>query len=423
MALLFGLFFLFLIMGMPVAFCMMCSAVFYCMTYGESINMVLTRTIAGPSSFTLMALAFFILAGNIMNNGGVTDQIFGFCKKAVGWVPGGLGHANVLASVIFAGMSGAAVADAGGLGAIEVKAMRDDGYDDEFSVAVTGASSIIGPIIPPSIPVVVYAVAAGVSVGKLLIGGIFPGLVLALCMMVYIYFVSKKRHYPRHKFEGFPALGRSFVKSIPALLTPCIILGGILTGICTPTEASAVAVAYALVLSLVSRNLSLKDLPKILDDTILTTMSVLFIVGCANGFGYIITIAQLPQQMITLFSNFISDRYTALLLINLFLLVVGMLMESLSALTLLTPILVPIAMNYGIDPVHFGIVMILNLMIGMLTPPVGMVLFVLSRMTPVPFEKICKAMVPFIAMCLVALVIIALFPPVVTFLPNLLMGS
>lgn len=423
MALLFGLFFLFLIMGMPVAFCMMCSAVFYCMTYGESINMVLTRTIAGPSSFTLMALAFFILAGNIMNNGGVTDQIFGFCKKAVGWVPGGLGHANVLASVIFAGMSGAAVADAGGLGAIEVKAMRDDGYDDEFSVAVTGASSIIGPIIPPSIPVVVYAVAAGVSVGKLLIGGIFPGLVLALCMMVYIYFVSKKRHYPRHKFEGFPALGRSFVKSIPALLTPCIILGGILTGICTPTEASAVAVAYALVLSLVSRNLSLKDLPKILDDTILTTMSVLFIVGCANGFGYIITIAQLPQQMITLFSNFISDRYTALLLINLFLLVVGMLMESLSALTLLTPILVPIAMSYGIDPVHFGIVMILNLMIGMLTPPVGMVLFVLSRMTPVPFEKICKAMVPFIAMCLVALVIIALFPPVVTFLPNLLMGS
>lgn len=423
MALLFGLFFLFLIMGMPVAFCMMCSAVFYCITYGESINMVLTRTIAGPSSFTLMALAFFILAGNIMNNGGVTDQIFGFCKKAVGWVPGGLGHANVLASVIFAGMSGAAVADAGGLGAIEVKAMRDDGYDDEFSVAVTGASSIIGPIIPPSIPVVVYAVAASVSVGKLLIGGIFPGLVLALCMMVYIYFVSKKRHYPRHEFEGFPALGRSFVKSIPALLTPCIILGGILTGICTPTEASAVAVAYALVLSLVTRNLSLKDLPKILDDTILTTMSVLFIVGCANGFGYIITIAQLPQQMINLFSNFISDRYTALLLINLFLLVVGMLMESLSALTLLTPILVPIAMSYGIDPVHFGIVMILNLMIGMLTPPVGMVLFVLSRMTPVPFEKICKAIVPFIVMCLVALVIIALFPPVVTFLPNLLMGS
>ena len=421
MALLFGLFFLFLIMGMPVAFCMMCSAVLYCTVFGESINMVLTRTIAGPSSFTLMALAFFILAGNIMNNGGVTDQNFGFCKKAVGWIAGGLGHANVLASVIFAGMSGAAVADAGGLGAIEVKAMRDDGYDDEFAVAVTGASSIIGPIIPPSIPVVVYAVAASVSVGKLLIGGLIPGLVLALCMMVYIYFVSKKRHYPKHEFEGFPALGRSFVKSLPALLTPCIILGGILTGVCTPTEASAVAVGYALILSLVSRNLSLKDLPRILDETILTTMSVLFIVGCANGFGYIITIAQLPQKMIALFSNFITNRYTALLLINLFLLVVGMLMESLSALTLLTPILVPIAMSYGIDPIHFGIVMILNLMIGMLTPPVGMVLFVLSRMTPTPFEKICKAMVPFLGMCIIALIIIALVPPLVTFLPGVLM--
>ena len=422
MALLFGLFFLFLIMGMPVAFCMMCSAVLYCTVFGESINMVLTRTIAGPSSFTLMALAFFILAGNIMNNGGVTDQIFGFCKKAVGWIPGGLGHANVLASVIFAGMSGAAVADAGGLGAIEVKAMRDDGYDDEFAVAVTGASSIIGPIIPPSIPVVVYAVAASVSVGKLLIGGLIPGLVLALCMMVYIYFVSKKRHYPKHEFEGFPALGRSFVKSLPALLTPCIILGGILTGVCTPTEASAVAVGYALILSLVSRNLSLKDLPRILDETILTTMSVLFIVGCANAFRYIITIAQLPQKMIALFSNFITNRYTALLLINLFLLVVGMLMESLSALTLLTPILVPIAMSYGIDPIHFGIVMILNLMIGMLTPPVGMVLFVLSRMTPTPFEKICKAMVPFLGMCIIALIIIALVPPLVTFLPSVMMG-
>lgn len=422
MALLFILFFLFLFMGMPVAFCMMCSAVLYCQVFGESVNMVMTRTIAGPSSFTLMALAFFILAGNIMNNGGVTDRIFGFCKKVVGWIPGGLGHANVLASVIFAGMSGAAVADAGGLGAIEVKAMRDDGYDDEFSVAVTGASSIIGPIIPPSIPVVVYAVAASVSVGKLLIGGILPGLVLALCMMVYIYAVSKKRNYPKHAFEGFRAVGKSFIQSFPALLTPVIILGGILTGVCTPTEASAVAVAYALVLSLSTRSLKLRDLPKILDDTILMTMSVLFIVGCANGFGYIITIGHLPQKIIALFEQFITNKYTALMLINLFLFLVGMLMESLSALTLLTPILVPIVVSYGVDPIHFGIVMILNLMIGMLTPPVGMVLFVLSRMTPVPFEKICKAMLPFLAMCVIALLIITFVPQLVTFLPGILMG-
>ena len=217
-------------------------------------------------------------------------------------------------------------------------------------------------------------------------------------------------------------MGKSFVQSFPALLTPVIILGGILTGVCTPTEASAVAVAYALLLSLGTRSLKLRDMPKILDDTILTTMSVLFIVGCANGFGYIITIGHLPQKIIAVFETFITNKYTALLLINLFLFLVGMLMESLSALTLLTPILVPIVTSYGVDPIHFGIVMILNLMIGMLTPPVGMVLFVLSRMTPVPFEKICKAMVPFLLMCVIALLIITFVPPLVTFLPGVLMG-
>lgn len=215
---------------------------------------------------------------------------------------------------------------------------------------------------------------------------------------------------------------RTVLDAIPSLLLIVIIIGGILGGVFTATEASAVAVAYALILSLVTRNLSLKGLPRILDETILTTMSVLFIVGTANGLAYIVTISQLPQKMIALFSAFISNRYTALLLINIFLLVVGMLMESLSALTLLTPILVPIVASYGVDPVHFGIVMILNLMIGMLTPPVGMVLFVLSRMTPVPFEKICKAMVPFLVMCVIALAIITVCPPLVTFLPSVLMG-
>ncbi|NWO22021.1 TRAP transporter large permease [Oribacterium sp. oral taxon 102] len=420
MLILFGAFFVLLMIGMPVAFSMLCSAVLYSTIYGESISMVFTRVAAGPASFTLMALAFFILAGNIMNNGGVTDQIFGFCKKLIGWVPGGLAHANVLASVIFAGMSGAAVADAGGLGAIEVKAMRDDGFDDEFSVAVTGASSIIGPIIPPSIPAVVFAVAAGISVGKLLIGGILPGLLLALVMMIYIYFVSKRRNYVKHRFEGFRSLGSAFMRSLPALLTPVIILGGIMSGVCTPTEASAIAVFYALVLSLTTRNLSIRDLPEILDETILTTMSVLFIVGCANALAYLVTIAQLPQTLLRFFGTFITNKYTFLLLINLFLLIVGMLMESLSALTLLTPILVPLANIYGIDTIHFGIIMILNLMLGMLTPPVGMVLFVLARMTAVPFEKICRAMMPFIVMCLIALLIIAVFPPIVLLLPNIM---
>ena len=240
--------------------------------------------------------------------------------------------------------------------------------------------------------------------------------------MVYIYFISKKRNYPRHKFEGFKTLGISFLKSLPALFTPVIILGGILSGITTPTEASTVAVFYALILSLVTKNLSIKDLPKILDETILSTMSVLFIVGCANSLAYLVTVAHLPETILSFFSNFITNRYTCLLLINIFLLLVGMLMESLSALTLLTPILLPIAMMYGIDPIHFGIVMILNLMIGMLTPPVGMVLFVLARMTPTPFEKICKAIVPFILMCIIAIFLISIFPQIVLLLPSHMMG-
>ena len=275
-------FVLLLVIGVPISISIGASAVLGCLSLGYPLVVIGQKMVSGIDSFLLIAVPLFILAGNLMNAGKITEKIFDTAKELVGWIPGGLGHANVLASVIFAGMSGAAVADAGGLGAIEVKAMRDDGYDDEFSVAVTGASSIIGPIIPPSIPVVVYAVAASVSVGKLLIGGLIPGLVLALCMMVYIYFVSKKRHYPKHAFEGFPALGRSFVKSLPALLTPCIILGGILTGVCTPTEASAVAVAYALILSLVSRNLSLKDLPRIILESAKMTGIITLMIGLSS---------------------------------------------------------------------------------------------------------------------------------------------
>lgn len=421
MALLFILFFMFLLMKMPVAFCMICSSMLYSMIHGESLNMLLSRAVAGSSSFTLLALGFFILAGNIMNRGGVTDRIFGFCEKLVGWIPGGLGHANVAASVIFAGMSGSAVADAGGLGAIEIKAMKDAGYDEDFAVAVTGASSCIGPIIPPSISAVVFAVASGVSIGKMFLGGIIPGLVMALTLMVYIYIVSKKRNYPRTPFPKARELGRSFVQSFPALLTPVIILGGITLGFCTPTEASVVAVIYALVLGFISRDLKLKDIPGILDDTVVLTMGVLFIVSCANSFGYIITTAQMPQKLAVAFLGVVTNKYVALILINIFLLLVGMLMESLSALVILVPILMPVITAVGIDPLHFGVIMILNITIGMLTPPVGMVLFTLTGVSSRSFEQITKAMMPFLFINIVALLIVTFCPPLVTFLPNLMM--
>lgn len=421
MALLFILFFAFLLMKMPVAFSMLCSSMLYSMVHGESLNMILSRAIAGSSSFTLLALGFFILAGNIMNRGGVTDKIFGFCEKLVGWIPGGLGHANVAASVIFAGMSGSAVADAGGLGAIEIKAMKDAGYDEDFAVAVTGASSCIGPIIPPSISAVVFAVASGVSIGKMFIGGILPGLVMAITLMVYIYIVSKKRGYPRTPFPKARELGRSFVQSFPALLTPLIILGGIALGFCTPTEASVVAVVYAIILGFLSKDLKLRDIPGIMDDTVVLTMGVLFIVSCANSFGYIITTAQMPQKLAEAFLGVVTNKYVALILINVFLLIVGMLMESLSALVILVPILMPVVTAVGIDPLHFGIIMILNITIGMLTPPVGIVLFTLTGVSSRSFEQITKAMLPFLCMNLIALLIVTFCPPLVTFLPGLLM--
>lgn len=421
MALLFVLFFVFLLIKMPVAYSMLCSSMIYSMVHGESLNMLLSRAVAGSSSFTLLALGFFILAGNIMNRGGVTDRIFGFCEKLVGWIPGGLGHANVAASVIFAGMSGSAVADAGGLGAIEIKAMKDAGYDEEFAVAVTGASSCIGPIIPPSISAVVFAVASGVSIGKMFIGGILPGLVMALMQMIYIYVVSKKRNYPRTPFPTMGELGRSFIQSFSALLTPVIILGGITLGFCTPTEASVVAVVYAIILGFMSKDLKLKDLPGILDETVVLTMGILFIVSCANSFGYIITTAQMPQKLAAAFLGVVTNKYVALLLINIFLLIVGMLMESLSALVILVPILMPVITALGIDPLHFGVIMILNITIGMLTPPVGMVLFTLTGVSSRTFEQITKAMIPLLIMNMIALLVVTYCPPLVTFLPNLMM--
>lgn len=420
MGLLFLMFFGFLLMNMPVAFSMLCSSVIYTLVNDGSMNLILTRTISGASSFTLLALGFFILAGNLMNVGGITNRIFGFATKLIGWIPGGLGHANVLASVMFAGMSGSAVADAGGLGAIEIKAMKDAGYDESFAVGVTGGSSIIGPIIPPSISAVVFAVASGVSIGSLFLGGIIPGLILALVQMVYITVVSIKRGYPRENFPKLKDVGKSFVESFPALLTPVIILTGIVFGLTTPTEASVIAVSYAAILGFITKELKLKDIPKMLDQTILLTMSILFIVGSANAFGYIITDAQMPQKLAEIFLQFVTNKWTALLVINIFLLIVGTFMESLAAVVILTPILLPVVTSFGIDPLHFGIIMILNVTLGMITPPVGMVLFTLTGISDQSFEEITKAIFPFLIINIIGLIIITLFPPLVTFIPNLL---
>jgi tripartite ATP-independent transporter DctM subunit len=388
---------------------------------GQPPFMAITRMAMGVGdSFPLMAVPFFILAGAIMNTGGITTRIFSFADKLCGHITGGLGHANILASIIFSGMSGTAIADTGGLGAIELKAMKDAGYDDDFSLAITGASSIIGPIIPPSVPAVVFGVIGGVSIGRLFVGGVIPGLIMGLSMAVFVYIQSKRRHYPKQKRATLRELATATRKSFFALLTPVVIIGGIFIGVITPTEAAILAVVYSLILSFAYGDFHRQDFTNVLRETVNGTVSVMLIVSCASLFGYILAAERIPQKMTEFFLTMIPNKYAALLVINILLLVAGTFMETISAITILTPVLIPVALGFGIDPVHFGIIMILNLMIGLMTPPVGMVLYVLSGVSKVPFEQIVKAIWPYIIVLTIVLFILTYVPQIVLFLPDLI---
>jgi tripartite ATP-independent transporter DctM subunit len=420
MLLLFGSFIVLLIIGVPVGFSLFASSVMYIAANGLPFEMAAQRLVAGPDSFPLLAIAFFVLAGNIMNSAGITRRIFDFADCIVGHFTGGLGHANILASIIFSGMSGSAVADAGGLGQIEMEAMKKAGYDDDFSLAITGASSIIGPIIPPSIPAVIFGVISGVSVGKLFAGGIIPGLLMGLSLSVMVYFYCKKRGYERRKRASLRELLTTFQKAFFPLLTPLIIIGGIVFGFFTPTEAAIIAVFYAVLLGLIYKAIKLQDLPRFLRETLITTIGILFIISSANMFGWLLTISQVPQNLAVSFMSVISNKYVALIVLNLFLLLVGMFLETSAAQIILVPILVPMVIKLGIDPVHFGILMILNLMIGLMTPPVGLVLYVLASIAKVPVMKIAKLIMPYILVLFVVLLVVTFVPNLVMFLPNLL---
>ncbi|MDR1933534.1 MAG: TRAP transporter large permease [Spirochaetales bacterium] len=423
MILLLGAFFILLLLKMPVSFSLLCSSVFYLLAQGMPPFMAIIRMAMGVGdSFPLMAVPFFILAGAIMNTGGITTRIFEFADKLCGHITGGLGHANILASIIFSGMSGTAIADTGGLGAIELKAMKDAGYDEDFSLAITGASSIIGPIIPPSVPAVVFGVIGEVSIGRLFIGGVIPGLIMGFAMALFVYFQSKHRHYPKKKRATIREIAASTRKSFFALLTPVVIIGGIFIGVITPTEAAILAVVYSLILSIAYGDFKRKDFINVLRETVNGTVSVMLIVSCASLFGYILASEQIPQKMTDFFMAALPNKYAALLVINIILLIAGTFMETISAITILTPVLIPVALVFGIDPVHFGIVMILNLMIGLMTPPVGMVLYVLSGVSKVPFEQIVKAIWPYIIVLTIVLFILTYVPQIVLFLPNLVFG-
>ena len=411
-----------LIIGVPVGIALAGSSMVWVLMSGSVPDfVVIHRMVNGVDSFPLLAIPFFILAGNLMNSAGITNRIFAFATACIGWLRGGLGHVNIIASVLFAGMSGAAVADAGGLGTIEIKAMRDAGYDDDFAVAVTAASSTIGPIIPPSLPMVVYGVMASASVGQLFTAGFIPGILMAIALMLMVAWYAKRRNYPRDKRFSIRLLGTTFKRAFLSLMTPVIIVGGILTGAFTPTEAAISASVYALILGVfVYRTLTPKRLFNVSMDTIETSAIILFIVAAASIFAWILTSNRVTEQFADILMGMTQNPLLILLMLNVVLFIVGCFMETVAAITILVPVLLPIAEGVGVDPVHFGVIMVLNLMIGLLTPPVGMVLYVLSRVAGISFERCSAATLPFLFPLLVVLALITFVPTFSMWLPTLI---
>jgi tripartite ATP-independent transporter DctM subunit len=385
-------------------------------------DIVAQRIVYGVTNFTLLAIPFFILAGRLCNEAQITDRIFEFAKSMVGHFKGGLGHVNIMASMIFAGMSGSAVADAGGLGRMEVKAMVDEGYDPEFSTAVTAASATIGPIIPPSIPLVIYGAMAGESVAKLLIAGFVPGLLMGAMLMGLLVVMAPWYGWKTKPRASLAQMTTAAKRGFLPLLAPLILIGGIVTGIFTPTEAAAIAVCYAFFMGIVYRTFTWPSLLRVFKDSMLDMAVILFIVGASSVYSWVIARYQITDAIVTWMGSVVASPLMFLLIVNLFLLVVGCFIDPTPALFILVPILMPMVKQFGIDPIHFGVVMVFNLMIGLITPPVGTVLYTLNRVTGISLERLSIAMLPWYVPLLLTLVILALFPDLSTWLPNAILG-
>ncbi|MCM3491729.1 TRAP transporter large permease [Alkalihalophilus marmarensis] len=410
-----------LLISVPVGFSLILVAFLYFIT--GDWNLVYAsgaKLISGIDSFALLAVPFFILTGSLMNSSGITDRIFNFARSLVGHFTGGMGHVNIMASLMFSGMSGSALADAGGLGQLEIRTMRKAGYDDDYNGGLTAASAIIGPLVPPSIPMIIYAIISGQSVAKMFLAGIIPGILCAFALMTVAYYLAKKRNYPLiPKATGKECL-HYFYKAFWALMTPVIIIGGIFSGYFTPTEAAVVTTVYAIILGFfVYRELTLKKLFKnVVDSLKLTGVVVLMIMG-VEFFGQMIARERVPAQVAEFFINVTDNQFLLLLLIVLLLLVLGTFIESLALLILLVPILVPVAVNAGVDPIFFGVIVILTLMIGILTPPMGMALFVVARAGDMPVGTIIRGVIPFLVPLFLTVILLIIFPEIVMFLPNL----
>ncbi len=409
-----------IIIGFPIGIAMIVVALGYFHFVGGGLNFAVRLMSDGLSSFPLLAVPLFILTAALLNSSGVANRLFQFAQALVGQFRGGLGHVNILASLFFSGMSGSAMADAGGLGKLEIQAMRRAGYDDRFSGAVTAASSIIGPLVPPSIPMVLYGVIANASIGDLFLGGFAPGFLTAAALMVMVYVHARARNYPTQPRARLVEIGRSFVSSFGALLTPFVIIGGIFSGFFSPTEAAGITVLYAILLNVfVYHELTWRKFLTDLYETAVTSAAIGTIIAGVSLFGYILAREQAPQQIAGLFLAVTDNPLVFLLIVNVLLFVLGAFVESLAILLILVPMLVPVAVKLGIDPVHFGVVVILNLMISLLTPPMGMSLFVVAKVSNIPFQLLARAILPWLVPPAVVLVLITVFPELVMFLPNL----
>ncbi|WP_262177522.1 TRAP transporter large permease [Haloarcula laminariae] len=381
--------------------------------------LVAQTMVSGSNSFVLLAIPLFLQTGLLMNALGLTDVIFDFAKAIVGPIRGGLAHVNIVASIIFSGMTGTAAADAAGLGAIEYRAMREEGYEEGFSVAVTGSSSIIGPIIPPSVPLIIYGVIAQVSIGTLFIAGLVPGFIMGLGLMILCTIYAHRNGYERGDWWSLSEIGRTGFRALPALGTPILIIGGILGGLFTATEAGAIALFYTIFIGTVFYDaLSWQELIASFEDGMTRTSSLTFIVAAAALYGFLIRRAQLPEVLANAVTTVSTDPLIVLLLIAAVLFIVGLMLETIAAITILTPVFLPIIEQTAISPIHFGVVMIITLMIGLLTPPFGVILFVLNAVTGVSLERITRNMLPFYVPLVIALLLTIIFPEVVLWLPR-----
>ncbi len=409
-------------LGVPVAVTLGIASMAYLLTAGIPLVVMPQKMYAGIDVFVLLCIPGFILAGNLMNSGGITERIIRFANALVGWARGGLGLTNIAGSMLFGGISGTAVADAASIGGMMIPGMKKAGYPADFSAAVTAASSTVGPIIPPSVPMIIVGALSGISVSKMFLAGAIPGILMGLAMMVTAYLIAVRRGFPRQPWQGLGELARSFFSAFWAIAMTALIIGGLLTGLATPTETAIVASLYAFAVgAFIYRDLPIRAVPRIVIDSAVSSAAILVLIGFANVFGWILVSERIPQAIATAVLSITDNKYLVILLINILLLFVGMFMETIAALIILFVPLLTLSQSVGVDPLHFATFAVLNLMIGLTTPPVGVCLFVCANIARLPLTPVVRAIAPFLLTNMIVLLLVSYVPAFATWLPSLLL--